>query len=99
MSDSRSRFEAWWRKHWDDATEEMEWQEDRCCYADFRVHIAFKAYQAGLAEGRAKAATDGDEQGRDVTALLGHTNAKQTETYLRKTKVPLVQGPTMKGAK
>ena len=54
---------------------------------------------ANLHDLRAKSATDGDEQGRDVTALLGHTNAKQTETYLRKTKVPLVMGPTMKGAK
>lgn len=54
---------------------------------------------ANLHDLRAKAATDGDEQGRDVTALLGHANARQTEVYLRKTKVPLVQGPTMKSAK
>ena len=48
---------------------------------------------------RAKSATDGDSQGLNVTALLGHRNAQQTETYLRKTKSPLVDGPTMKGMK
>jgi integrase len=48
---------------------------------------------------RAKAATDGKKQGKDATALLGHANARQTETYLRGLESPLVEGPTMKGMK
>lgn len=43
---------------------------------------------------RAKAGTDAEKQGLNATALLGHTDPKQTETYLRDRKTPHVSGPS-----
>ncbi len=43
---------------------------------------------------RAKAATDTKRQGKDATALLGHTNEAMTDRYLRDRETPQVEGPS-----
>jgi integrase len=53
---------------------------------------------------RAVAATWGEEQGKNATTLLGHTNAAQTVRYLRGRKPKVAEGPSFgqlldKGAK
>lgn len=45
---------------------------------------------------RAVAATEAKRQGKNPTALLGHTNAQQTERYLRGKEEPLVEGPSFR---
>jgi integrase len=42
---------------------------------------------------RAMSATRAEEEGKNPTALLGHTNAQQTRRYLRGRKAKLVEGP------
>lgn len=44
---------------------------------------------------RAKAATDTKRQGKDATALLGHTSPAMTERYLRDRETPQVDGPSL----
>lgn len=48
----------------------------------------------GLHDLRAKAGTDAQRQGLDPTALLGHTDKKQTDTYIRDREIPVVLGPS-----
>jgi integrase len=43
---------------------------------------------------RAKALTDAKRQGKDATALAGHSSAKMTDRYIRLRESPVVQGPT-----
>ncbi|EJO27528.1 hypothetical protein QWC_31361, partial [Achromobacter marplatensis] len=38
-----------------------------------------------------------DEQGADPMALLGHSDRKTTEIYLRDKRVKVVRGPTKNG--
>jgi integrase len=49
---------------------------------------------ANLHDLRAKSGTDAEKQGMDPTALLGHSDKKQTETYLRDRQIPVVTGPS-----
>lgn len=49
---------------------------------------------ANLHDLRAKAGTEAMRQGLDPTALLGHSDKKQTETYLRDRQTPVVTGPS-----
>lgn len=42
---------------------------------------------------RAKSATDTKRQGKNATALLGHTNESMTDRYLRDRETPQVEGP------
>jgi len=42
---------------------------------------------------RAKALTDAKRQGKDPTALAGHTTATMTDRYIRLREVPEVEGP------
>lgn len=48
---------------------------------------------ATLRDLRAMSGTAVDAQGKDATALLGHTSKKRTEVYLRAKSVPVVEGP------
>lgn len=45
---------------------------------------------------RAKSATDTKRQGKDATALLGHTSSAMTERYLRDRETPEVDGPNLR---
>ncbi|WP_237172998.1 tyrosine-type recombinase/integrase [Paracandidimonas lactea] len=47
---------------------------------------------------RAMSGTDADRQGKDPSALLGHTDRRTTEIYLRDKSAKVVQGPTKKVA-
>lgn len=49
---------------------------------------------ANLHDLRAMAGTNAKAQGLDPTALLGHSDKKQTETYLRDRQIPVVTGPS-----
>jgi integrase len=49
---------------------------------------------AQLRDLRAVAATTAKKQGKDATALLGHTNEQQTKRYLRDKEEPLVEAPS-----
>lgn len=49
---------------------------------------------AQLRDLRAVAATTAKRQGKDPTALLGHTNPEQTKRYLRDKEEPLVEAPS-----
>lgn len=44
---------------------------------------------------RAKSLTDAKRQGKDSTALAGHTSAAMTDRYIRDRETPLVDGPTL----
>lgn len=44
-------------------------------------------------DGRAKSATAAKRQGKNATALLGHTSEAMTRRYLRGTEIPEVDGP------
>jgi len=43
---------------------------------------------------RAVAATEAKKQGKNPTALLGHTSEQQTQRYLRDKEEPVVEGPS-----
>lgn len=45
---------------------------------------------------RAVAATEAKRQGKNATALLGHTSPQQTERYLRGREEPIVEGPSFR---
>lgn len=45
---------------------------------------------------RAVAATEAEKQGKDATALLGHTSKQQTKRYLRGREEPIVEGPSFR---
>lgn len=45
---------------------------------------------------RALSATETKKQGKNPTALLGHTSPQQTERYLRGTEEPVVDGPSFR---
>lgn len=45
---------------------------------------------------RAVAATQAKKQGKNPTALLGHTNEQQTQRYLRDKEEPVVEGPSFR---
>lgn len=70
---------------------------------DYRsVHEQFEraALAAGVADARpndqrAQSLTKTRRQGKNATALAGHTNEKQTETYLRDRDIPEVDGPSL----
>jgi integrase len=49
---------------------------------------------ATLHDLRAVAATVGRQQGKDATALLGHTSTRQTERYLRDRMPKVAEGPS-----
>lgn len=51
---------------------------------------------AHLHDLRALSATEAKKQGKDATALLGHTNEQQTQRYLRGKEEPLVEGPSFR---
>lgn len=51
---------------------------------------------ANLHDLRAKAATDAKAQGIDAQVLLGHSDAKMTDRYLRLREAPVVRGPSFK---
>jgi len=44
---------------------------------------------------RAKSLTDAKRQGKDSTALAGHTSAAMTDRYIRDRETPIVEGPTL----
>jgi hypothetical protein len=46
-------------------------------------------------DGRAGSATATKAQGKNPTALLGHSNAAMTERYLRDRETPMVDGPVL----
>lgn len=48
---------------------------------------------------RAMSGTDADRQGKDPMALLGHSDRKTTQIYLRDKTVQVVSGPTRKQGK
>jgi len=69
-------------------------------YHSVHEQFARAAAAAGVTDARpndqrAQAATKVRRQGKDATALLGHANASQTETYLRDRDAPEVDGPTL----
>lgn len=45
---------------------------------------------------RAVAATEAEKQGKNPTALLGHTSEQQTRRYLRGKEEPVVEGPSFR---
>lgn len=47
---------------------------------------------------RAMAATEAEDQGKDPTALLGHSERRTTNIYLRDKKTKLVKGPSFRQA-
>jgi integrase len=51
---------------------------------------------ATLHDLRALAATEAKKQGKDATALLGHTSEQQTRRYLRGKEEPIVEGPSFR---
>jgi integrase len=68
-------------------TVQLQWQ-NACTAAgilDARLHDL-----------RALAATEAQKQGKDATALLGHTNPQQTKRYLRGKEEPVVDGPSIR---
>ncbi len=58
-----------------------------------RACEAAKIEDAWLHDLRAKAATDARRQGKDARALLGHTDDRQTDRYIRAREIPTVTGP------
>ncbi|MEN5342666.1 tyrosine-type recombinase/integrase [Achromobacter mucicolens] len=56
-----------------------------------------KVEDATLHDIRAMSGTHADEQGADPMALLGHSDRKTTEIYLRNKRVKVVRGPTKNG--
>lgn len=51
---------------------------------------------ARLNDQRAQALTAARRQGRDATALAGHSTAAMTQRYLRDREVPVVEGPALR---
>lgn len=51
---------------------------------------AARIEDANIHDLRAKSLTDAKKQGIDATALAGHTNARQTERYIRNRQSPVV---------
>lgn len=51
---------------------------------------------ARLNDGRAVSATTAKKQGKDATALLGHSSPRMTERYLRDKEAPEVDGPSFR---
>jgi integrase len=45
---------------------------------------------------RAMSGTDADNEGKDASKLLGHTNQRTTQIYLRDKSAKVVQGPSKK---
>lgn len=60
-----------------------------------RAAAAARVTDARPNDQRAQSATKTKRQGGNATALLGHTSAKQTETYLRDRDIPEVDGPSL----
>lgn len=72
-------------------------------YKSVRVQWVQACALAGVVDAqardiRAMAATEVDQQDGDAQRLLGHTSEATTRRYLRSKIVPLVSGPTRKGA-
>jgi len=59
-----------------------------------RAAAKAKVMDATLHDIRAMSGTHADEQGADPMALLGHSDRKTTEIYLRDKRVKVVRGPT-----
>jgi integrase len=57
--------------------------------------LAAGVEHATLHDLRAMSATELDQQGGSAQALLGHTNPRMTERYLRDADVPVVSGPSI----
>lgn len=55
---------------------------------------AVRVEDAQMRDYRAVSATAAEEQGKDATALLGHTSPTQTRRYLRGKSEPVVEGPS-----
>jgi integrase len=55
---------------------------------------AAKVEDANIHDLRAMSGTDAEAQGHDPQALLGHTDRKMTQRYLRDRIVPVVEGPS-----
>jgi integrase len=51
---------------------------------------------ADLRDLRAMSGTAAEDQGKDPTALLGHTSRLMTERYLRGKQIPVVDGPSFR---
>lgn len=69
-------------------------------YRSVQEQFARAALAAGVKDARpndqrAQSLTKTRRQGKDATALAGHTTEKQTETYLRDREVPEVEGPAL----
>ena len=60
---------------------------------DRAAHLA-GVEDAGLHDIRAKAITDAKRQGKDPQKLGGHTDAKQTERYVRRREIPQADPPS-----
>lgn len=60
-----------------------------------RACVAADVKDARPNDQRAQSATKTKKQGKDATALLGHTSPNQTETYLRDRDRPQVEGPAL----
>ncbi len=68
-------------------------------YSTVKIQWGKACKAAGVANAtlhdlRAVAATIGRQQGKDATALLGHTSARQTERYLRDRVHRIAEGPS-----
>ncbi len=50
----REQFEAWMTSEQWFHEDDFKWDESRNCYAEYGIHIAFKAYQAGAASMQAE---------------------------------------------
>lgn len=50
---------------------------------------------ANIHDLRAMSGTEAEKQGHDPQALLGHTDKKMTQRYLRDKQVPVVRGPSL----
>ena len=46
---NRETFEAWMTSEQWFHEDDFKWDESRNCYAEYGIHIAFKAYQAAIA--------------------------------------------------
>jgi len=56
--------------------------------------LAAKVEDANIHDLRAMSGTEAEAQGHDPQALLGHTDRKMTQRYLRDRTVPVVDGPS-----
>lgn len=63
-----------------------------------RACVAAGVKDARLNDQRAQSATATKKQGKNATALLGHTNEQMTERYLRDRQRPEVDGPSFRQA-